>query len=130
MGLLGFLGGKNTFQSWTGDSNASTSASKILMNGPRIVQAKWGTDDSQAYTYLDEIAVVVIIAMVLAVIVLTRRGRRRTQQPQPKAPQGRLEERLRKQPVPPISTRIPIQKLFRVVRYHRSISYREKDLIR
>lgn len=83
MGLLGLLGGKIVFQSWTGNSTGTSSASKILMDGPKTVQANWVADDSQAYTLLGEIAVVVIIAIVLAVTVLTRRGQSRIQQPHP-----------------------------------------------
>jgi hypothetical protein len=77
-GLLGFLGGKFAFQSWAGDSNATTIASKILMNGPKTVQATWVAQNSQAYTYIGGVAVA-IIAIALAVTVSTRRKQSRIQ---------------------------------------------------
>jgi hypothetical protein len=42
-GPLGLLGGRNDFQSWSGDSAATNATSTILMDGPKTVQARWTT---------------------------------------------------------------------------------------
>jgi hypothetical protein len=73
-GFLGSLGGKVTFQSWTGDSTSTAPSANVSMDAPKTVQAKWTTDDSQAYMILGGIAAALVVVGVVVVLLL-KRGR-------------------------------------------------------
>jgi len=81
-GIMGSLGVKYVFQSWTGDSSAATPGSTILMDSPKTVTALWTKDYTQFYTITGAIAGIVI-ALIVALIVLLRR--------KPKAPPAAYE---------------------------------------
>lgn len=71
-GFLDSLGGKVSFQSWTGDSTAASLTAKITMEAPKTVQAQWATDNSQAYMILGGIAAALVVVAVVAILMLKR----------------------------------------------------------
>lgn len=74
-GFFGTLGGKVTFQRWTGDSTDSSPSASVQMDGPKTVIAKWTTDDSQPYMILGGLAAAVLVVIVVAVLMMRRKGR-------------------------------------------------------
>jgi hypothetical protein len=75
LGILGMLGGKLTFQAWTGDFTGNSPAAKIKMDGPKTVHAVWKTDDTQAYIILGGIAAAIVVAIVAVLLLTRRKGR-------------------------------------------------------
>jgi hypothetical protein len=74
-GFFGTIGGKRTFQGWTGDSSDSSPSASIQMDGPKMVKAQWATDYSQAYMILGGLAAAIAVVIVVAVVMLRRKGR-------------------------------------------------------
>lgn len=74
-GFFGTLGGKRTFQRWTGDSTDSSPTASVQMEGPKTVTAQWTTDDSQPYMILGGLAAVVLVVIVIAVVMMRRKSR-------------------------------------------------------
>lgn len=74
-GFFGTLGGKVTFQRWTGDSTDSSPTASVQMEGPKTVTAQWTTDDSQPYMILGGLAAAVLVVIVVAVLMMRRKGR-------------------------------------------------------
>jgi hypothetical protein len=72
-GIMGSLGVKYLFKSWTGDSSATTPQATILMNSPKTVTALWTKDYSQFYTIIGAIAALVIALIVVLIVVLRRK---------------------------------------------------------
>lgn len=73
-GFFGSLGGKSVFQTWSGDSTASSTAASITIDGPKTVRAQWTVDNTQPLMILGGITVViVIIAGIVAFTMMKRR---------------------------------------------------------
>lgn len=72
-GLLGTLGGKYVFRSWSGDSTATASSASVAMDRPKTVTAEWSTDNTIPYIILGIIGAAVT---VVAVLTLFRKRRR------------------------------------------------------
>lgn len=91
-GLVGTLGGKMVFQSWTGDSNAATTSASVVMDRPKMVTATWTTDNTQPYILLGALAAG--IAVIIAVSILMFRRKRAVVSPlgQMQTPAG-MEQR-------------------------------------
>ena len=93
-GFFGTMGGKRTFQGWTGDSNDSSPSASIQMDGPKTVKGQWAADYSQPYMILGGLAAAIAVVIVVAVVMLRRKGRA------PLSVQSTPEEP-RPSPVPP-----------------------------
>jgi len=100
-GIMGSLGVKYVFKSWTGDSSATTPEATILMNSPKTVTALWTKDYTQFYTLIGAIAGIIILLIIVLIVVLRRK---------PKAPPATYQAPY----VPPPPTQ-PLEKT--VVRY-------------
>jgi len=72
-GIMGSLGVKYLFKSWTGDSSATTPQATVLMNSPKTVTAVWTKDYTQFYTLVGAIAGIVIALIVVLIVVLRRK---------------------------------------------------------
>jgi len=72
-GVMGSLGVKYVFKSWTGDSSETTPQATILMNSPKTVTALWTKDDTQFYTLVGAVAAIVIALIVILILVLRRK---------------------------------------------------------
>ena len=72
-GLFGSLGGKATFQTWTGDSTQSTATADIVMDSPKAVQAEWTTDNSVPYMILGGVGVAIAVVIMLALLLMRRK---------------------------------------------------------
>jgi len=72
-GIMGSLGVKYVFKSWTGDSSATTPEATILMDSPKTVTALWTKDYTQFYTLVGAIAGIAIILIVVLIAVLRRK---------------------------------------------------------
>ena len=72
-GIMGSLGVKYVFKSWTGDSSATTPQATVLMNSPKTVTALWTKDDTQFYTLVGAVAAIVIALIVILILVLRRK---------------------------------------------------------
>jgi hypothetical protein len=69
-GIMGMLGGKHIFDRWSGDSNIATTTASVTMDGPKMVVAEWGTDNTTVYAVLLAIGA---MAIVVAVLLVRRR---------------------------------------------------------
>ena len=74
-GFFGTLGGKRTFQQWTGDSTDSSLSASIQMDGPKKVGAQWSVDNTQPYIILGGIAAAIVVAILLAILMTKRKSR-------------------------------------------------------
>ena len=81
-GFFGMLGGRQTFQQWTGDSTASSPSASIQMDGPKTVGVQWSVDNTQPYIILGSIAAAVLVVIVV-VIQMTKRSRARPKMQRP-----------------------------------------------
>jgi len=72
-GIMGSLGVKYVFKSWTGDSSATSPGATILMDSPKTVTAVWAKDSTQFYTLIGAIAGIIIILIVVLIVVLRRK---------------------------------------------------------
>lgn len=72
-GVMGSLGVKYVFKSWTGDSSETTPQATVLMNSPKTVTALWTKDDTQFYTLVGAVAAIVIALIVILILVLRRK---------------------------------------------------------
>jgi hypothetical protein len=72
-GLLGSLGARKVFEEWSGDLTSDSGTTIIKMDGPKTVEAKWTTDNSQPYMILGGIGVVVVVVIILAFLLMRRK---------------------------------------------------------
>ena len=72
-GMMGSLGVKYVFKSWTGDSSATTPEATILMDSPKTVAAVWTEDYTQFYTIIGAIAGIVVVLIIVLIVVLRRK---------------------------------------------------------
>lgn len=93
-GFFGTLGGKQTFQRWTGDSKESSPSASIQMDGPKEITAQWSVDNTQPYIILGSIAAAILVVIVV-VVLMTKRKSRAPQKTRPPT------EEAGPQPVPP-----------------------------
>lgn len=75
-GFLGSLGGKRTFQAWSGDSTAISANATVKMDGPKSIRARWMTDYSQPYLILGGITAAILVAAALIFIRARRKADR------------------------------------------------------
>jgi uncharacterized repeat protein (TIGR02543 family) len=73
-GLMGALGGKYVFQSWSGDFTATTPTATIKMNTLKTVTATWTTDLTMPYAIIGGIIVVIGVAIGIVVIKMRKRA--------------------------------------------------------
>jgi hypothetical protein len=93
-GIMGSLGVKYLFKSWTGDSSATTPQAAVLMDSPKTVTALWTKDYTQFYTIIGAIAAIIVALIVVLIVVLRRK---------PKAPPAAYQ--------PPSAPPLPAQPL-------------------
>jgi len=72
-GIMGSLGVKYVFKSWTGDSSETTPEATILMDSPKTVAAAWTEDYTQFYTIIGAIAGIVVVLIIVLIAVLRRK---------------------------------------------------------
>jgi len=72
-GIMGSLGVKYLFKSWTGDSSATTPQATVLMDSPKTVTALWTKDYTQFYALIGAIGGIVIALIVVLIVVLRRK---------------------------------------------------------
>ncbi len=80
-GILGTLGGKYVFTSWSGNSTATTIEATIKMDGPKTVTANWEAD--LTYPYVAIAIGIIAITVAVGVIVLRRKGVPTAESPMP-----------------------------------------------
>ena len=98
--ILGWLGSKTIFQSWTGDSTATTPTGNITMDGPKTVQAQWsGADSSQAFLATGGAVAAIVIAIAVAIVLMRRKGGAATPHEQMAPAEPRPAETMKSSPL-------------------------------
>jgi len=71
-GIMGILGGRMVFHSWSGDSSASTPAATLTMDSPKTVVAQWTADNTVPMV----VVAVIAAAILVAAFIMMRRRRK------------------------------------------------------
>ncbi|MGB6681648.1 MAG: hypothetical protein WBF08_10055 [Candidatus Bathyarchaeia archaeon] len=72
-GILQIIPDKYSFMKWTGDSDATTSISKIVMASPRTVEANWMLDETPRILILVSVIIILFDLAILGYIAKRRR---------------------------------------------------------
>lgn len=71
--ILQIMPDKYSFMKWTGDSDATTSISKIVMTSPRTVEANWMLDETPRILILVSVIIILFDLAILGYIAKRRR---------------------------------------------------------